>query len=46
MSRLTTTLVGVDQDDIYLNLKNRVLAGEHRFDTVLGPSEAAPCLNP
>jgi hypothetical protein len=38
--------VGVDQDDIYLNLKYRVLAGEHRFDTVLGPSEAAPCLDP
>jgi hypothetical protein len=38
--------VGVDRDDIYLNLKNRVLAGEHQFDTVLGPSEAAPCLGP
>jgi hypothetical protein len=38
--------VGVDRDDIYRNLKNRVLAGEHQFDTVLGPSEAAPCLEP
>jgi hypothetical protein len=38
--------VGVDRDDIYLNLKNRVLAGEHQLDTVLGPSEAAPCLGP
>jgi hypothetical protein len=38
--------VGVDRDDIYLNLKFRVLAGEHEFDTVLGPSEASPCTNP
>ena len=38
--------VGVDCDDIYLNQKYRVLTGEHRLDTVLGPSEAAPCLNP
>ena len=38
--------VGVDRDDIYLNLKYRVLAGEHEFDTVLGPSDASPCPNP
>ncbi len=38
--------VGVDRDDIYQNLKNQVLAGEHQFDTVLGPSEAVPCLAP
>lgn len=38
--------VGVDRDDIYLNLKYRVLAGEHEFDTVLGPSEASPDPNP
>jgi hypothetical protein len=38
--------VGVDRDDIYRNLKNQVLAGEHQFDTVLGPSEAVPCLGP
>lgn len=35
--------VGVDRDDIYLNLKNRVYAGEHQFDSVLGPSDASPC---
>jgi hypothetical protein len=38
--------VGVNRDDIYRNLKNQVLAGEHQFDTVLGPSDAAPCLGP
>ncbi len=38
--------VGVDRDDIYRNLKNQVLAGEYQFDTVLGPSEATPCLGP
>ena len=38
--------VGVNQDDIYRNLKYQVLAGEHEFDTVLGPSDASPCPNP
>jgi hypothetical protein len=38
--------VGVDRDDIYRNLKNQVLAGEHQLDTVLGSSEATPCLAP
>jgi hypothetical protein len=38
--------VGVDRDDIYRNLKNQVLAGEHQLDTVLGSSEAAPWLGP
>jgi hypothetical protein len=38
--------VGVDRDDIYRNLKNQVLAGEHQLDTVLGSSEATPWLGP
>ena len=38
--------VGVGRDDIYLNLNNRVLAGEQHFDSVLGPSDATPCPAP
>jgi hypothetical protein len=38
--------VGVDRDDIYRNLKNQVLAGQHQLDTVLGSSDATPCLGP
>ena len=38
--------VGVNRDDIYRNLRNQVLAGEHHFDTVLGSSDANPCLGP
>ena len=38
--------VGVNRDDIYRNLQNQVLAGEHHFDTVLGSSDANPCLGP
>ncbi|HVS34323.1 MAG TPA: hypothetical protein VMS17_02010 [Gemmataceae bacterium] len=38
--------VGVDGDDIYRNLHFQVLAGQHEFDTVLGASDASPCLNP
>jgi hypothetical protein len=33
---------GVDRDDIYLNQKYQLLAGENRLDTVLGPSDASP----
>jgi hypothetical protein len=32
----------VDRDDIYLNQKYRLLAGENRYDAVLGPSDASP----
>ena len=38
--------VGVGRDDIYRNLQNRVLAGECRFDSVLGASDASPCVGP
>jgi hypothetical protein len=35
--------VGIAGDDIYVNKDNRVLAGVHRVDTVLGASDAQPC---
>ncbi len=38
--------VGVDRDDIYRNVQLQVFAGQHEFDTVLGPSDASPCPNP
>jgi hypothetical protein len=38
--------VGVNQDDIYRNISFQVFAGEQKFDTVLGSSDASPCPNP
>jgi hypothetical protein len=34
--------VGVERDDIYLNHSYQVLAGENRWDTVLGASDSSP----
>jgi hypothetical protein len=38
----TNRSVGVDGDDIYLNIQNQVRAGLNRYDTVLGPGDASP----
>ncbi len=42
----TSRNVGVNADDIYLNWNQRVEAGLHRSDTVLGASPARPYLTP
>jgi len=39
---VTTRTAGRDDDDIYLNLDQRIRAGVHERDTVLGASDARP----
>jgi hypothetical protein len=40
---VTTPRIGAYGDDIYLNEQNRIAAGLHRLDTVLGASDFTPC---
>jgi hypothetical protein len=41
---VTTTHIGVNGDDIYLNQENRIAAGIDRLDAVLGASNFRPVL--
>jgi hypothetical protein len=40
---VTNPRIGAYGDDIYLNQQNRIAAGLHRLDTVLGGSDFRPC---